>query len=164
MDDIAAIRHLVATLAYRAAKVLRDAPPSFANTPVAPAARQPVQIVGHLGDLIAWGVSLCDGQSVWRPEGTADWQTEVRRFFSQLDTLDRRLTSGPVTDEDQKKLISGPLADALTHVGQLAMLRGMAGAPVKPESYAGAPIVAGRVGIDQGPPRREFDGDASARR
>jgi len=60
-------------------------------------------------------------------------------------------------------LIQGPLADALTHVGQLAMLRGAAGAPVRPESYARADIVAGRVGMDQAPAGREFDGDASAR-
>jgi hypothetical protein len=63
-----------------------------------------------------------------------------------------------------EKLIQGPLADALTHVGQLAMLRGMAGVPVRPESYPRAEIVVGRVGIDQAAPRAEFDGDASARR
>ena len=62
------------------------------------------------------------------------------------------------------QIIQGPLADTLTHTGQLAMLRGMAGAPVKPESYARAAIVPGRVGLDQAPPGREFDGDASARK
>ena len=61
-----------------------------------------------------------------------------------------------------EKLIQGPLADALTHVGQLAMLRGMVGAPVRPESFTGAEIVAGRISVDQAPPGREFDGDASA--
>lgn len=70
---------------------------------------------------------------------------------------------GPTTGSVDK-LIQGPLADALTHVGQLAMLGGMAGAPVRPESYARAAIEAGRVGRDQAPPGREFDGDASATR
>jgi hypothetical protein len=87
----------------------------------------------------------------------------VRRFFDGLAALDRAVAAG-LPDGAGEKLIQGPLADALTHVGQLAMLRGMAGAPVRPESYARAEIVAGRVGPDQAPPGTEFDGDASQRR
>jgi len=93
--------------------------------------------------------------------GGDDWNTEVARLFDNLAALDRELASNAV-DFSIEKLIQGPLADALTHVGQLAMLRGMASAPVRPESFARAEIVAGRVGLDQAPPGREFDGDASA--
>ena len=89
---------------------------------------------------------------------------EVRRFFDGLAALDRELAAdGPFTGSIEK-LIQGPLADALTHVGQLAMLRGMTGAPIHPESYARADIAAGRVGLDQAPPGREFEGDASVPR
>jgi hypothetical protein len=158
------LRHLLATLAYRAAKVLRDAPPEFAMFSASPTARQPILIVAHLGDLMAWALSLADGQSVWRADGGPDWNASVGRFFDGMKRLDERLAAGPVSEADQQKLISGPLADALTHVGQLAMLRGLAGVPIKPESYARAEIVAGRVGLDQAPPGREFEGDASARR
>jgi len=158
------IRHLLATLAYRAAKVLRHAPPGFATFSASAATRQPIQIVAHMGDLMAWALSVTDGQSIWKPAGGDDWNTEVQRFFEGMQTLDARLAAAPIADADSQKLISGPLADALTHVGQLAMLRGLAGAPVRPESYARAEIVAGRVGLDQAPPGREFDGDASARR
>jgi len=158
----AVVRHLVATLAYRAAKVLRDVEPGFARTSFGDATRTPVSIVAHLGDLIAWAISVTHGAYEWRPEGTSDWNAEVARFFDNLAKLDLELASN-VADGSIEKLIQGPLADALTHVGQLAMLRGMAGAPVRPESYARAQIVAGRVGIDQLPPGREFDGDASAR-
>ena len=91
----------------------------------------------------------------------------MARFFAGLAALDRALGSddslrGPAENQVEK-LIQGPLADALTHVGQLAMLRGMAGVPIRPESYARADIVAGRVGLEQTPPRAEFDGDASRR-
>ena len=158
------LRHVLATLAYRAAKVLRDVPPGFATTSVSPATRQPVLIVAHLADLMAWAVSLAEGQSVWKAAGTTQWDTEVQRFFDGLAALDHRLAMGPVSDEDAKKLIAGPIADALTHVGQLAMLRGIAGTPIRPESYARADIVVGRVGLDQAAPGREFDGDASASR
>lgn len=158
----AVVRHLVATLAYRAAKVLRDTPPGFDQTSFGDATRTPVSIVAHMADLMAWAISLTRGAYVWKPEGSSDWGAEVARFFDNLAALDLQLASS-AADISIEKLIQGPLADALTHVGQLAMLRGMAGAPVRPESYARAEIVAGRVGLDQAPPGREFDGDASAR-
>jgi len=157
------LRQLVATLAYRAAKVLRDAPLDFATSSIGDHTRRPVQIVGHMADLMAWGLTIARGDIKWTPESSGDWKTEVDRFFAGLAALDTELSiDGPFTGSIEQ-LIQGPLADALTHVGQLAMLRGMAGHPVRPESYARAEISAGRVGLDQAAPRREFDGDASAR-
>ena len=158
------LRQLAATLAYRAAKVLRDVPADFARQSFGGSTRQPVQVVAHLADLMAWGVSMAGGGKEWKADGGDDWATEVDRFFRGLAALDAALAAEGSFAGSIDKLIQGPLADALTHVGQLAMLRGMAGAPVRPESYARATIVAGRVGLDQPPPGFEFDGDASARR
>jgi hypothetical protein len=158
----AVVRHLVATLAYRAAKVLRGVQPGFGQASFGDATRQPVRVVAHMADLMAWAISLTRGAYVWKPEGSGEWDAEVARFFDNLATLDLELATN-TTEISIEKLIQGPLADALTHVGQLAMLRGMAGAPVRPESYARAEIVTGRVGPEQSPARQEFDGDASAR-
>ena len=155
------LRQLAATLAYRAAKVLRDVPPGFASRDFGDATRQPVKIVAHMGDLMSWGVSIANGGYEWKPGGGDDWQTEVDRFFNGLAALDEVLAADGEFKGDINKLIQGPLADALTHVGQLAMLRGMIKAPVKPESYARAVITPGRVGRDQALPKAEFDGDAS---
>jgi hypothetical protein len=155
-----AVRHLTATLAYRAAKVMRDVPDGFGAASFSSAARRPVRIVAHMGDLMAWALTLTRGDYVWKPSGSDDWDTEVQRFFDGLSALDGALAADPFNGSIAL-LIQGPLADALTHVGQLAMLRGMAGAPVRPESYARAEIVIGRVGLEQAEPRREFDGDAS---
>jgi hypothetical protein len=163
ITDKTLLRHLVATLAYRAAKVLRDVPAGFAEFSVGPKARVPVQIVAHMADLMGWAVRMAEGEYLWRAEGTSDWDTEIRRFFDGLAALDRILASGAPPGNAPELLIQGPLADALTHVGQLAMLRGAAGASVRPESYARAEIVVGRVGLEQAAPGREFDGDASAR-
>ncbi|HSL20356.1 MAG TPA: hypothetical protein VK886_02390 [Vicinamibacterales bacterium] len=160
----AVLRHLVATLAYRAAKVLRDVPPGFGDVTFGPATRRPVRIIAHMADLMAWAITLARGDYVWKAEGGDDWDAEVQRFFAGLSSLDRELGSDAPFAGSAEKLIQGPLADALTHVGQLAILRGMAGAPVRPESYARARIAVGRVGLDQAPPVREFDGDASERR
>jgi hypothetical protein len=156
------LRHVIATLAYRASKVLRDVPGEFGNTTFGSTTRRPVLIVAHLADLMAWGITMTQGDVKWKPEGSDEWKTEVDRFFSGLFILDRLLSETSLPDRTVEQLIQGPIADALTHVGQLAMLRGMAGYPVRPESYARAEIVRGRVGPDQAPARREFEGDASA--
>lgn len=117
-----------------------------------------------MGDLMSWGVSMAGGGKEWKPEGGDNWDTEVERFFTGLAALDAAIDDDAAFKGSIDKLIQGPLADALTHVGQLAMLRGMAGAPVRPESYAKAIITAGRVGPDQEAPKAEFDGDASRRK
>lgn len=159
-----ALRHLVATLAYRASKVLRDAPADFATFSFSDVTRTPVKIVAHMGDLMAWGGNLAAGSYTWRAEGGDDWDTEVRRFFAGLEALDAKLVAAEPPEGYTEMLIQGALADALTHVGQIAMLRGVAGAPVRPESYARAEIVRGRVGAQQAASRKEFDGDASVPR
>ncbi|HXW04717.1 MAG TPA: hypothetical protein VD833_05770 [Vicinamibacterales bacterium] len=158
------VRFLAATLAYRAAKVLRDVPPGFGGLTVGPATRSPVRILGHMADLMAWALTLARGEYVWKAEGSDDWEVERGRFFDGLAALDAELARRLVPSASLEKLIQGPLTDALTHVGQLAMLRGLAGVPIRPESYARAAIVTGRVGLDQAAAVREFDGDASARR
>jgi hypothetical protein len=160
----ALLRHLLATLAYRGAKVLRDLPPDFALRSFDTHTRQPVRILAHMADLMAWAVRFADGEAVWKAEGSDDWEAEKRRFFDRLAALDGELAADRPFRGSLEQLIQGPLADALTHVGQLAMLRGMGGLPVRPESYPRAEIVAGRVGLEQAPPGREFDGDASVKR
>jgi hypothetical protein len=166
LDDSAraVLRHLAATLAYRAAKVLRDAPPGFAAFSVGSSSRRPVQIVAHMADLMTWAQSLARGENAWKAEGGDGWDVEVRRFFARLAALDAELAHVPPHDGAVEQLLQGPLADALTHVGQLAMLRSLAGMAVRPENYARAVVVAGQVGLDQASPKREFDGDASAPR
>src|SRR5262245_62039467 len=158
------LRHLVGTLAYRAAKAVRDVPADFALASFGPATRRPVLIVAHLADLMSWAITMTQNDVKWKADGTDDWDKEVKRFFAGLFILDRMLEERTLDDTVVEQLIQGPLSDALTHVGQLAILRGLAGDPLKPESFARAEIVKGRVGLDQAPPQREFEGDASAPR
>jgi len=158
------LRRMVATLAYRAAKTLREAPPGFGDFESGPATRTPREIVQHMGDLMGWGLRMAEGEGTWKPEGGGDWEREVGRFFDGLAAFDAALATAEPDQRRADKLIQGPIADALTHVGQLAMLRGAYGSPVRPESYAKAEIELGRVGLDQRAARFEFDGDASAQR
>jgi len=160
----AVVRKLVATLAYRAAKVLRDVPVGFDVRAFGDTTRRPVQILAHMADLMAWAVTTARGETVWTAAGSDDWNLEKSRFFDGLAALDHLLAADGPFAGSIDQLIQGALADALTHVGQLALLRGMAGHPVAPESYARAEIVTGRVGLEQAAPLREFKGDASARK
>jgi hypothetical protein len=151
------LRHTLATLAYRGGKAVRDAPGGFGEYRAAPSVRTPVEILSHVGDLLDWAVGLADGRHVWRDATPLPWPEEVDRFFEGLANLDDRLAAPEPLGFDAGKLFQGPIADALTHVGQITILRRMAGAPVRGENYFKADILAGRVGPEQSPPRREFD-------
>jgi hypothetical protein len=158
------LRHTVATLAYRAEKVLRDVPEAFPTARVSEASRSAIDIVHHLGDLMEWAVRMSEGTYKWAPNPADGWDMACGRFFDGLAALDAAIVTSDFADFTEAVIFQGPVADALTHIGQLAMLRGVVGAPVRPESYARAAIEAGRVGREQSSVRKEFDGDASARR
>jgi hypothetical protein len=151
------LRHAVATLAYRAGKALRGAPATFADFTVASGTRTPAQIVAHMGDLLDWALYLARGEQSWHDSMPLPWDREVARFFAALDTFDAYLASDESLGSSAERLFQGPIADALTHTGQLTMLRRLAGAPVRGENYVRATITAGMVGISQAPPVSEFD-------
>jgi hypothetical protein len=153
------LRHALATLAYRAGKALRGAPPGFESFSIGPGSRTPGQILSHMGDLFDWALHLAKGASVWHDAKPLPWDQGVARFFAALDAFDRHLASGAPLPEGftEDKLFQGPVADALTHTGQIGMLRRLAGSPVRGESYYRSDIAAGRVGEDQSAPRVEFD-------
>lgn len=157
------LRHMLATLAYRGGKVLRDAPAGFADVRPEGVFNTPLALVAHIADLVEWTRRWCDGdEDAYRITVPATWDDEVSRFFLALATLDARLASDATVGAPLERVFQAPIADALTHVGQLALLRRMAGAPVLGESYRVAPIAPGRVGRDQGPPGREFARDKGA--
>jgi hypothetical protein len=151
------LRHTLATLAYRGAKALRDAPDGFAAFRVGPASRTPGAILAHLGDLLDWALALAGGRHEWHDSPPSAWEQGVARCFEALRRLDERLASAEPLGVPAERLFQGPIADALTHVGQIAMLRRLAGAPVRGENYFKAEIAPGRVGPAQAPPRREFE-------
>ena len=152
------LRHTLATLAYRGGKAVRGAPDRFAGFKTEADIRTPGQILAHVGDLLDWALELADGRPTWHDSPPRPWPEEVARFFEALARLDARLASeAPLVGFSAQQLFQGPVADALTHVGQIAMLRRMFGSPVRGENYLKAEIVVGRVGPDQSAPRREFE-------
>jgi len=151
------LRHCLATIAYRGGKVLRDVPDSFAKFQAPENARTPEQIVAHIGDLFDWALSMAKGEQAWKDSQPLPWDQELERFFATLKRFDDYLEGNEELHASPEKLFQGPVADALNHVGQIAMLRRLAGIPMKGENYFKADIAAGRVGPQQSPPKREFD-------
>jgi hypothetical protein len=151
------LRHTVATVAYRGGKAVRGAPESFASYSPDGTPRTPAKILAHLGDLFDWALSQAQGAEAWHDSTPLDWDREVERFFAALQRFDDYLASEAPLATAPERIFQGAVADALTHIGQLAMLRRLAGASIKGENYSRAEIVAGRVGAGQTAPRREFD-------
>ena len=151
------LRHTVATLAYRGGKALRDAPAGIAEVRACETCRSAGEILRHIGDLLEWALWLAKGEHRWRDAAPQSWEADVERFFAGLRQLDEYLAAGSPLGNTAEKLFQGPLADALTHVGQIATLRRLAGSPVRGENYFRADIVVGRVGAEQSSTRVEFD-------
>ena len=151
------LRHAVATLAYRGHKAVRGAPAGFADFRIYETTRTPGNILAHIGDLLDWALSQAKGKEEWHSSEPLPWDGEVKRFSVALKALDDHLASALPLAAPPEKLFQGAIADALSHVGQILLLRRMAGSPVRAENYSKAEIVAGRVGAEQTAPHREFD-------
>jgi hypothetical protein len=152
--DRALLRHLLATLAYRATRAIQNAPSEFAGFDGG--GRQPVQILAHIGDLLDWALSMASGAPRWQNSDPLDWPEEVGRFYAALGKFDEHLASSEPVLAPTERLIQGPIADALTHVGQIAMLRRMAGCKTPGENFYVAEISVGCTGPDQPLPIRTF--------
>lgn len=151
------LRHTVATVAYRGGKALRGAPEHFASFHIGEKTRTPAQILAHLGDLFDWALSIAQGQQAWHDSTPLPWNAEIERFLAALKKFDDYLASGEPLHASAEGLFQGPIADALNHIGQIAMLRRLVGSAIKGENFFEADIAAGRVGLEQTAPRREFE-------
>src|SRR5690349_14657874 len=134
------LRHTVATVAYRAGKALRSAPDSFAGFKVGEKSRTPAQILAHMGDLYDWALSCARGKQEWHDSKPLPWPEEVNRFFRAMKAFDDYLASQHPLGYSAEKLFQGAIADSLTHVGQIAMLRRLAGCAIRGENYFRAEI------------------------
>ena len=151
------LRHTLATVAYRAEKAINNAPGEFAGFKASETTRTPLQILAHMGDLFDWALSMAKGKTVWNDAPPRSWEAESARFFAAVKTFDDYLASDNEVEKPLEKLFQGPVADALTHVGQINLLRRMFDSPVRGENYFRAEIEIGRVGAEQSANRTEFD-------
>ncbi|MFZ0964924.1 MAG: hypothetical protein WAO35_29050 [Terriglobia bacterium] len=156
-DRMVFLRHTLATLAYRGGKALGGAPAEFAGFRIGKTTRTPAQILAHMGDLLDWAVSIAEGKEAWHNSPPLTWEQGTARFFAALEAFDKRLSSDAPLACSAEGLFQGPIADSLTHVGQIAMLRRLAGCPARGENFFVAEIVSGCVGPMQAKPKFEFE-------
>lgn len=155
MDDKRLLlRHFLAALAYRTQKALRGAPQTFASFRAAPKIRTPQELVQHMESVLGYARTFFAGGE-YKQEPLADFQAEISRFHRTIEDLARHLESdAPLEGITPEQLLQGPFADAMTHAGQLAMLRRIAGSPVPPENFVYANVQPDNLGPDQPLPVR----------
>jgi hypothetical protein len=150
------LRHALATLAYRAAKTIRGAPANFSGFRPGEGSRSAGEILAHMCDLMDWALAQARGNEKWRNSRPRSWDKDAARFFEALTAFDEYLASDEALHVTPERAFQGALADALTHTGQIAMLRRLAGARVRGENYSRAKISVGQAGADQPKPVAEF--------
>ena len=148
------LRHALATLAYRANRALEGAPDDFAG--FTGCGRTPGQILAHMGDLFDWALSCVQGAERWHDSKPLPWSDDNRRFFRALTAFDDYLAGPEPAHADLERLFQGPVADALSHVGQLAMMRRLAGYKIPGENFYVADMKIGQVGAEQPKPVKTF--------
>ena len=154
MDDTRRLLcHFLATLAYRTKKALRDAPPDFGRFRAMDNVRTPAELVQHMTSVLAYAKSRFES-GPYLPDPLPSLEEEALRFLRVLQELALHLEKGTALRDEMslERLTQGPFADAMTHAGQLAMLRRFAGSPVPQESFIDADISAERLGSDQARP------------
>ncbi len=148
-DKHAILRHYLAALAYRTQYALRGAPESFGTFQAGNQVRTPAELVRHMTSVLGYARTFFEGGRYW-PDPLPDLDAEVVRFHSMLEDLARHLMAGTeLKGMTEERLLQGPFADAMTHAGQLAMLRRLSGSPVPPENFVKAAVDAANLGPDQ---------------
>jgi hypothetical protein len=138
-------RHALSTLAYRGGKAIREAPDGFSSFRIGADGRTAGAILAHICDVLDWGLIMAKEKHVWRELAPQAWDLDVERFFTAVRAFDEFIASGAPLQAPLDKLFQGPVADALTHVGQIAMLRRLAEAPLKGENFFKADIAVGHI-------------------
>ena len=148
-DKRAILRHFLAAIAYRTQKALLGAPDSFGAFQAGSQVRTPADLVRHMTSVLGYARTFFEGGQ-YRAEPLPDLESEVRRFHAMIQDLARHLAEGTeLRGSTEEGLLQGPLADAMSHAGQLAVLRRLAGAPVPPENFIEAAIDPANLGPNQ---------------
>ena len=146
------LQHFLAAVAYRTQKALRGAPDAFADFRAGINVRTPHEIVWHMTGVIGYARTMFHGGR-FTPARAETFPREIERLHATFEGLREDFgnpgLSASITDE---QFLQGPLSDAMTHAGQLALLRRLAGSPVASEDFIFAKIDASNVTADQADP------------
>ena len=143
------LQHFLAALAYRTQKALREAPDHFADFRAGPTVRTPKELVRHMTGVIGYAQTMLRG-GTFAPPDLDSFDAEIDRFHAILAKLrDDFGDSALTTSISDQQFLQGPLSDAMTHAGQLAMLRRISGSPVPSENFIFADVRSDNVSRSQ---------------
>ncbi len=143
------LHHFLAAIAYRVQKAIRGAPAGFEHFRAAPGVRTPHELVCHITNVLGYGRTFFVG-GAFPSRVPTNWTEDLNALHEMLEDLGRHLVTGAsLRATTEERLLQGPLSDAMTHVGQLAMLRRLAGSPVRPEDFIMAAVSANNLGQNQ---------------
>lgn len=148
------LQHFLAALAYRTQKALRGAPPEFASFRAAPKVRTPHELIRHMDGVLGYSRTFFIGGAYRAPE-FPDFRAAIAHFHETLADVALHIERGTdLREVTPEILLQGPFSDAMTHAGQIALLRRLAGHAVPPENFVFAEINVKNLGPDQPLPAR----------
>ena len=148
------LRHMLATIAYRFQKTVRNTTEEFGVFRNTRDTRTPIEIINHMYDVLNKTKIFIEKE---RYDKTSTAQLELRleieRFHRVLNNLDVVLSEKELDIKFSKRLLQGPLSDVLCHIGQIAMLSGQSGNKIKGEDFFSAKIMTGNTSSEQALPK-----------
>lgn len=134
------LRCYLAGLVFRFEHVTAGTGEEFAKFEAGHGVRTPQQIVRHMTGLVLLARDQFEEVAGRRPE-PLPWPEEKSRFVATVWDFDTLVSKGSGLREDRSipsmaHVWNGPLSDLMTHVGQLATLRRLAGDPVPAVRYS----------------------------
>ncbi|MFQ5822355.1 MAG: hypothetical protein ACE5I5_20465 [Candidatus Heimdallarchaeota archaeon] len=145
------LRHFLAALAYRGTKAIKSAPDHYPDLDVGKGVKSPRRILAHISGVLTYAHSFYEQYETTR-FATESWGREVSRFYEILKKLDKSFSESTPREVTEEQILQGPLSDAMTHIGQLCLLRRLADSPIPSENFIFADIKKGQVGPDQPQP------------
>lgn len=145
------LRHFLASIAYRATKAIKNAPDNYPTFNLGKGVKTPLRILHHITGVLTYAHSFFEHYETTHFE-VKSWSAEINELYKILSKLDVSIQEKNPNKVTEEQLLQGPFSDAMTHVGQLSMLRRMVDSPIPSENFIFADIRKGEVGPDQPDP------------
>jgi hypothetical protein len=145
------LRHFLASIAYHCTKAIKDPPATFHELNLGKGVRSPLKILNHISSVLTYAHSFYEHYDNTYID-IRDWDYEVKRFYETLSKLDESIKTGNLREVSEERLLQGPLSDAMAHIGQLLMMRRLAGSPIPSENFLFADIRIRVLGPNQQKP------------
>ncbi len=131
------IQHFLKVLSYRFEKAIHNAAESYPKHASGHGIRTPLELLGHMNGVLEFAISSLKNQPR-RNIPEQSWQEQITLYYEKLKELNQLMQENSFDTDTLERILQGPLADAMTHIGQLAMMRRLANSAIAGENYFAA--------------------------